>query len=233
MKKLLISLLIVCLCLSSAFALASCGCENDSTIVNSSRATEPEMVDTDGFGYIALSNDTLAVTQYTGTATEVEVPSEYEGKTITAVGNGTFRSTQVTSVIVPDTVTSIGERAFSNCTNLTSVLLPEGLKKINNNAFEYCFSLTSINLPSSLESLGMYAFTGSALESIEIPEKVTKLDHFTFFQCKSLESVRIPGTVTEFGDGVFQGDENLTIKGAEDTAAEEYAKTQKIRFVAE
>lgn len=233
MKKLLISILIVCLCLSSCFALASCGCEKNPANSTPTRATQPDVVDSNGFGYIIVDSKTLTITQYTGTSLEVQVPSEYDGKTVTALGNGAFRGTEVTSVTVPDTITSIGDRTFSNCPNLASISLPEGLTKIDNNAFEYSFSLKSITLPSTLESLGRYAFSGSGIESIEIPEKVTLLDHFAFFQCSNLKSVKIPESVEEFGDGVFQGDDNLTITGAEGSAAEKYAEENNIEFIAE
>ncbi len=233
MKKLLILFLTVGLCLTSVFAFASCGCQKEDTRVNTSTLTEPDIVDSNGFGYIIVDSKTLTLTQYKGSATEVQIPSEYEGKSVTAVGGGAFRNTQISSVTVPDSVTSIGERAFSNCQKLSSVNLPDEIKVIEKNAFEYCPNLKTVKLPSDLETIGMYCFTASGIESIEIPDSVTSIDHYAFYQCLNLKTVKVPASVKEFGMEVFSDDENLTITGPKGSAIEEYAKQNKYKFTAE
>lgn len=233
MKKLLISILTVCLCLTSVFALASCGCQAEDTRINTSTVTEPDVVDSNGFGYITVNSKTLTLTQYKGSATEVQVPSEYNGKPVTAIGEGAFRKTDISSVTVPDSVTSIGVRAFSNCPNLTTVSLPDGITEIGQNAFEYCFNLKTVKLPSNLKTIGMYCFTASGLESIEIPEKVTYLDHYTFYQCLELKTAKVPASVEKFGKDVFGYDDKLTITGEEGSAIQEYAEQNNIKFTAE
>lgn len=233
MKKLLISILMVCLCLTSVFALASCENKKESTRVNTANITEPAIVDSNGFGYIIENSKTLTITQYKGTATEIQIPTEYEGKTVTAIGEGAFRKTEVSAVTIPDTIESIGIRAFSNCQKLTSITIADSVKVIDNNAFEYCYNLKSITLPSSLEKIGMYAFTGANIVSIDIPDKVTSIGHYAFFQCLSLESATIPESVTEFGMGIFNEDDKLTITCVEGSEAENYVKENDYKYTAE
>ncbi|MCH5299888.1 MAG: leucine-rich repeat domain-containing protein [Ruminococcus sp.] len=233
MKKLIISILTVCLCLTSVFVLTSCEEEQKGSRVDTATVTEPDVVDDDGFGYIIVDSKTVMLTQYTGSAEDVSVPSEYEGMPVTEIGEGAFRSTKVTSVTVPNSVTSIGVRAFSNCQKLTSVILPDGIKTIEQNAFDYCSNLKTIKLPNTLETIGMYCFTVSGLESIEIPESVTYIDHYAFYQCLNLETAIVPATVKEFGQNVFSGNDKLTITGPSGSAIEDYAKEYELNFTAE
>lgn len=233
MKKLLILIFTVCLCFMSVFTLTSCKKEQVGSRVDTATVTEPDVVDDDGLGYIIVDSKTVTITQYTGSAADVSIPSEYEGMPVTEIGEGAFRSTKVSSVTIPDSVTSIGVRAFSNCQNLNSVKLSDGIKTIEQNAFEYCSNLKSITLPNTLETIGMYCFTVSGLESIEIPESVTYIDHYAFYQCLNLETAKVPATVKEFGQNVFSGDDKLTITGSEGSAIEDYAKKYELKFTAE
>ena len=96
----------------------------------------------------------------------------------------------LTSVSLPNSLTSIGDYAFYNCSNLTSVSLPSTLTSIGGSAFSYCRSLTSVSLPSTLTSIGKGAFQDCySLTSITIPEKVTEIGASAFYCCFSLAIV--------------------------------------------
>ena len=98
------------------------------------------------------------------------------------------------STVIPESVTSIGGRAFYNCRSLTSITIPEGVTSIGSSAFYYCSSLTSITIHenSRLTSIGDEAFHGcSSLTSITIPESVTSIRGNAFYDCSSLTSVHI------------------------------------------
>ena len=99
----------------------------------------------------------------------------------------------VTDLVIPDSVTSIGEYAFSGCKLLESVTIPDSVTSIGNNAFRDCTSLTSITIPSSVTSIGDSAFSGcKLLESVTIPDSVTSIGNYAFSGCSALESITIP-----------------------------------------
>ena len=131
---------------------------------------------------------------------------------VTIIGENAFHNNQdLTSIILPDDVTSIEKYAFKGCKSLTSVTLPEGLEYIRPNAFQSCKSLTSINLPESLTSIAMWAFDGcSSLTSITLPESLTTLTQQAFQNCTSLTSITIPKKVTTISQEVFYGCTGLT-----------------------
>jgi hypothetical protein len=112
---------------------------------------------------------------------------------------------------IPNSVTSIGELAFSNSNSLTSIILPNSIISIGSAAFHGCSSLTSITIPSSVNSIGSAAFYGcNSLTSITIPEGVTSIGNSTFYGCSSLTSIILPNSTTSIGDYIFMGCSNLT-----------------------
>ncbi len=101
-------------------------------------------------------------------------------------------------------VTSIRERAFECCPSLTSIIIPNSVKSIGAYAFNACESLTSINIPNSVTSIGVCAFSGcDSLTSITIPNSVKSIGKRTFQNCTSLASIIIPNGVTSIGYGAF------------------------------
>ena len=112
----------------------------------------------------------------------------------------------LTSITIPDSVTSIGYYAFGNCTSLESVTIGSGVTSIRNDAFADCTSLTSIIIPDSVTSIGNSAFSGCrSLVSITIPDSVTSIGKNAFYSCTSLESVTIGSGVTSIGSSAFYG----------------------------
>lgn len=96
------------------------------------------------------------------------------------------------TTVIPNSVTSIGEIAFSGCVYLTNIIIPEGVEKIGACAFFDCVSLKRIDFPSTLTSLGKGTFSGcSALKSIDIPENVNKIEGHLFNGCLSLTTIRV------------------------------------------
>ena len=115
------------------------------------------------------------------------------------------------SCSIPNGVTSIGDYAFSACSNLTSITIPDSVTSIGNGAFYYCRSLTSITIPDSVTSIGTYAFSGcSSLTSITIPDSVTSIGYRAFCKCSSLTSITIPDSVTSIGNYAFEECSSLT-----------------------
>ena len=113
--------------------------------------------------------------------------------------------------VIPDSVISIGDFAFSECNSLTSIIIPDSVTSIGYSTFSECKSLTNINIPDSVTSIGDFAFSGcDSLTSINIPNGVTNIGHSTFSECKSLTNINIPDSVTSIGDFAFSGCDSLT-----------------------
>ncbi len=113
--------------------------------------------------------------------------------------------------VIPDSVISIGEYAFSECNSLTSIIIPDSVTSIGYSTFSECKSLTNINIPDSVTSIGDFAFSGcDSLTSINIPNGVTNIGYSTFSECKTLTNINIPDSVTSIGDFAFSGCDSLT-----------------------
>lgn len=131
---------------------------------------------------------------------------------VTSIGNSAFYScSSLTSITIPEGVTSIGDSAFYHCRGLSSITIPEGVTSIGDSAFYYCSSLTSITIPEGVKSIGNYAFYNcTLLTSITIPEGVTSIGEYAFFKCSGLSSLIIPNGVTSIGNSAFKDCTALT-----------------------
>ena len=108
------------------------------------------------------------------------------------------------NITIPDRVTSIGSYAFSDCRSIESITILGSIYSIGECAFQYCTSLTSITIPDSVESIGQYAFLGcTSLTSITIPDSVNFIGDFAFFECTSLESIFLPESLYDIGDNAI------------------------------
>jgi hypothetical protein len=150
-------------------------------------------------GYVLSENNTKFVSL------------DLSDSTFNSIENNTFNGcTNLTGIILPNSVTSIGENAFNGCTSLASVNIPNGVTSIEYSAFNRCISLTSINIPNSVTIIGIAAFQSCAkLTSITIPSSVTSIADSAFNRCTGLTSVTIPGSVKSIGNWSFGNNPNL------------------------
>ena len=103
------------------------------------------------------------------------------------------------------TVTGIKEQVFANCSALTSVSLPDGLTTIGNKTFEYCSSLATVSIGNSVTTIGNAAFANcTSLTGITLPDGLTTIGNEAFFNCTSLTGITIPNTVTSIGIAAFR-----------------------------
>ena len=139
--------------------------------------------------------------------TEVVVPD-----TITSIGDYAFNGwTSLTNITIPDSVISIGYGAFRSCTGLTSIIIPDGVTHIKVSAFENCTGLTSITIPNSVTNIDRRAFMGCTnIISITIPPMITEIDNYTFYNCTNLMNVTLPNGIINIGDDAFEHCSSLT-----------------------
>lgn len=120
---------------------------------------------------------------------------------LTKIGISCFGGASIKQIAIPDTVTEIGDVAFSYCEQLASIALPSGLQKISSRMLADCMSLTSITIPASVTEIARQAFAGSGLTSITIPSTVTTLGSSAFNNCASLAHIDIQAHVIEIPEG--------------------------------
>ena len=124
--------------------------------------------------------------------------------TVTSIGASAFKSKSITSVVIPATVTSIGQYAFQSCKSLNTVTLNEGLQTIGEYAFQYCSALLSVSVPSSVTRIEKLAFGDcTALADVTLSEGLTYIGDAAFGYCPKITSITIPSTITSMGVAVF------------------------------
>ena len=173
------------------------------------------------FSYSVNSDGTITVTEYNGNLTEIRIPKVIKGLTVTAIGDGAFKSLDsknVNIITVPETVNAIGSSAFEGCGATTIKVLGE-ISSIGERAFDGCSKLSDITLSDSVTEIPFRAFAGcSSLAEMTIPEKVTKINEDAFWGCSSIKTLLILSTEFSVEDSAFAGcDGIITVffKGSE------------------
>lgn len=181
-----------------------------------------DATDNSAFTYVN-HGDSIEITGFDNSISDVVIPSEIEGLPVTAISVGAFYLSTITSIEVPDSVTSIGEMAFLGCTSLKSVKLSTGVAKIDKNAFGSCSALQEIQVAkdnpnfSSLngvlyskkqDTLVIYPAAKTDAAYI-IPSGVTSVAMYAFSENPYLETLTIPNSLIKVGDSAFYNCKNL------------------------
>ena len=238
-KRLLVILLALAATLCLAFALSACApAPNDNAGDNGAQNENTEEIkSTAGLEYKPNDgNETYTCTGLgTATSTDIIIASKVNGKPVTAIGDGAFENcTTLTSVTIPDSVTSVGYDAFLGCVKLiqtqdgadyvdkwvvdcgggvTAVTLKDDTRGIADLAFLGCRSLTEITIPDGVVSVGNSAFMNcTSLTSVNFGNggKLKTIGKNAFDSCLDLTSITIPDGVTSICDGAFKDCLNLT-----------------------
>ena len=144
---------------------------------------------------------------------------------VKSIGEYAFDHSNLTTIVIPDHIQSIGESAFGSCKNLTSVTLPEGIDKLfrvfsgctslrritipesvvsANALFDNCTNLDSVVLPPNITLLGSTFANCISLQNVTLPDSLQIIRRLTFLNCQSLQSITIPEKVTEVNTQAFK-----------------------------
>ncbi len=156
----------------------------------------------------------LRIYQYDGydTTGELVIPETIDGKTVVEICDSAFSSADFTKITLPDTITRIGDFAFTTCTNMTSFEIPASVTELGVGPFTNCTSLTNITIDSGNTSYKMldqaiYTKDGTTLvncpnaKSITIPNTVTSIADYAIYYNSKIEKLMIPASVTTIGEG--------------------------------
>jgi len=165
-----------------------------------------------------IEDEEVTITAYIGEGTWnpdcfVVIPSTIEEYPVTKIGEEAFFGMCASSLIIPDTVTEIGDYAFSHCWNLKTIRIPNSITIWGENTFSNCDNLETVQLESDLKEIGNNAFDGcEKLKSVAMPkEGLEDIGSGAFRDCTSLTSIGIPKSVRNIYAGAFANCENLKL----------------------
>lgn len=151
----------------------------------------------------------VVITGYKANVTIVNIPATIEGFPVREIRSGVFVGKPITSITIPDSVTSIDDGVFRACARLKTVNLPAKLETIGSSAFRGCSGLENIVIPDTVNSIGAYAFSDcKALKTLTLPENLVNLGEnggSVFMGCTSLESISLPDGLTVILRETFSG----------------------------
>jgi len=155
--------------------------------------------------YFEFDSATHTITGYLGPGGAVDIPPTIGGVSVEHIGDGAFAAKAITSVVIPNGVKDIGERAFDRCYTMDTIKIPNSVSSIGGAALATCTALSSITLPNSVTSIGEYAFNScTSLKRVTIPNSVSTIGDDAFIYCSSLTSVTFTGHApATWGNKVF------------------------------
>lgn len=189
-----------------------------------------------GWSYSVNDDGSATLTKYTGSETSVTIPKTIDGKTVSAIGNGSgcifsTNKTTVTYVSLPAQNVTLNKNAFLGCTKLTTVGNSKYAVTISPGCFSGCTSLSSFTFSSSVTVLGDSTFRNTALKEVVLPASVRSLQKYVFGSCSQLKKVTIANSNCSFLDNtVFSGTSGLTICAPSGSTAQTYASKNGYGF---
>ena len=199
------------------------------------------------FKYIS-DTDTYEISSYSNknSKSKVVVPKIYNGRQVTSIGSGCFKSCSLTGIEIHDGITSIGSSAFSDCSYLTEIKIPDSVSRLESYLFSSCVRLTSVSIPNTIEYVDAYAFYGCTalpynaydnayylgneenpylvlikakntnITSCEINDGSRILLQYSFKDCSLLNEISVPSNVVYINEDSFVGCSSLSAINVEE-----------------
>ncbi len=156
--------------------------------------------------YTTVINGTVTLERYLGSDIAVTIPTNIGGLSVTSIGEGAFSDcTNMLSVSIPDSITNIGEYAFVDCISLTNIVIPDSVTSLGDSVFFACSNLTTVAVGKGVTDLGKDTFIFcSGLMSVSLTNGLKTIGEGDFLQCYSLASIIISKNVTSIGTNAFE-----------------------------
>ena len=192
-------------------AISSSAVETEQVVSEAKTEEVGSTYSYNGYEY-SVSSGKATITKYTGSASNLTIPSTLGGYSVTKIGNSAFKDCKtLTSITIPNSVTSIEGYAFSGCTKVTSLKIGNSIDEMGSYAFSDCTSLKTVTIASGTTIIGYGAFYDcTSLTSVSIPNTVTKIGDSSFSNCTSLTSATIPNSVKSIGSSAFNNCKNMS-----------------------
>ena len=207
---------------ASVLVIALAGCNKKEVGVNSDKEvtvdkkvavdkemaallkTTPELPASDFIYELSDDGSGVKIAQYKGQPLVCRIPEKIDGMPVVEISQWAFSKTKgLTTVIMPDTIVTIGSQLFASFNNLETVKLSSSLKTIPISAFVGCKSLKKLTIPDSVTEIEDGAFRASGLETIYIPDSVTEIGEAAFIDCSALQSVRLSPSMKRISREMF------------------------------
>lgn len=214
--SIILSICIFCSCQQTATSSF-----NNTSVTNNNTTTESdiklETTPVENFEYEIIDGE-MSIEGYTGNDTEIVIPDVIDGINVTQIGLFAFQNTNLTSVIIPDTVTKISQSAFDNCKSLSKVYIPDSVIEIGHAAFIHSSQLKEITIADRVHRIESSAFLDcTSLEKVCVrasaPDtneyELTELGESAFGDCTNLREITIPSGITEIHSSALNGCVNL------------------------
>lgn len=171
----------------------------------------------DGYLYRDITQNTIALSGYQGSDTQLVVPETIGERTVISIDSYAFYgNSTVTDIDLSQAkgLSAIGEGAFCECSSLKNAVIPSTVNLISEMAFQDCSLLEAVQFDATVNKINRQMFMRcSALKRFSVPETVSSILDYAFANCSSLEQIVIPSSVTSISDVAFLNDNNLTIYG--------------------
>ncbi|OUV57839.1 MAG: hypothetical protein CBC73_00075 [Flavobacteriales bacterium TMED113] len=177
----------------------------------------------DDLAYTTTNGEVTITDCYVSARGELVIPATIDGKPVTSIGGDAFVDSRLTSITIPNSVTSIGDFAFYDCASLTSITIPNSVTSIGVGALESCTSLTTIEVGAenvnytdvngvlfNKEKTDLLNYPAGKGGNYAIPDSVTSIEEGAFGGCTSMTSITIPDGVTSIGGAAFYECTSLT-----------------------
>lgn len=158
---------------------------------------------------VEVTNNSMNKFYYSGNIT-IPVTVDFENKTysVTSIAASTFNNcTNLTGILLSDSILKIGDYAFSGCTGLTGSLnIPNSVKSIGSSAFYDCSAIQTLNIGNSVDSIGSFAFSScTSLVNISLGSRLKHVGYMGFNNCTGITSINLPNSLKSLGGSVFNG----------------------------
>lgn len=214
--------------LGIAVAAALCFCVPQSVAwaqeMGTVTGTETQESTAEDFEYEILDDDTVEITGYKGSDTEVVIPAMIEGKAVKSIGDGAFEDcSNLIKIVIPSGVTSIESSAFYRCRSLTEITIPVGVTEISEYTFGSCESLARITIPDGVTRISESAFSNCKnLNEVTIPPSTTWIDYDVFDGCSGLVSIKVDSENTAYDsrdncNAIIETKSNKLLRGCKNT----------------